>query len=77
MSRVALSKIRSLTLFKDELTQSRRVSPVQQLKCIGKACDLFQPEVVRCVNNGGEGVEVDWTVSPGVYAHDKSVSQFH
>ena len=62
MSRVALSKIRSLTLYRGELTKSRRVAPVTQLKCIGNACSLFQPEVVRCVNNGGTGVDIDWTV---------------
>ena len=62
MSRVALSNIRSLTLYKGALTASRRVPPVPQLKCTGKACKLFQPEVVRCNNNGGEGVDIDWTV---------------
>ncbi|KAH8112714.1 DUF1183-domain-containing protein [Phellopilus nigrolimitatus] len=61
MARVALSKIRTLTLHKDELTKSRRLHPILQLKCVGSACKLYQPEVVRCYNAGGEGAEVDWT----------------
>ncbi|EJD07060.1 DUF1183-domain-containing protein [Fomitiporia mediterranea MF3/22] len=61
MSRVALSSIRSLTLYKDEPTRARRLPPINQLKCVGKACKLFQPDVVRCYNNGGSGTEIDWT----------------
>lgn len=62
MSRVLLSKIRSITLYKDELTKARRLPAIPQLTCIGSPCRLFQPDVVRCYNNGGEGVDVDWTV---------------
>ncbi|KAH9939527.1 hypothetical protein B0H21DRAFT_756691 [Amylocystis lapponica] len=58
--RVALSKIPSLTFYKDAQTLSRRGQPVDQLVCIGKPCELYQPEVVRCVNIGGEGTDVDW-----------------
>ncbi|KAL5504358.1 hypothetical protein ACEPAH_8432 [Sanghuangporus vaninii] len=61
MSRVLLEQIRSLTLYKGELTKARRLSPIQQLKCVGKACKLFQPDVVRCYNNGGSGTDIDWT----------------
>ncbi|CDO78042.1 hypothetical protein BN946_scf184724.g6 [Trametes cinnabarina] len=60
MSRVALAKIPSLTLYKDEFTLSRRGPPIPQLTCIGKPCRLYQPEVVRCVNVGGSGTDVDW-----------------
>ena len=62
MSRVALAKIKSLTFYKDSLTAARRTAPVPQLKCLGKACSLYTPDVVRCVNVGGEGTEVDWKV---------------
>lgn len=62
-SRVALDSIRSLTFYSDTLTQSRRTPPIPQLKCIGKPCNLFQPDVVRCVNEGGQGTDVDWRVS--------------
>lgn len=61
-SRVALDSIRSLTFYSDTLTQSRRTPPIPQLKCIGKPCSLFQPDVVRCVNEGGQGTDVDWKV---------------
>ncbi|KIJ51049.1 hypothetical protein M422DRAFT_224481 [Sphaerobolus stellatus SS14] len=58
--KVALDSIRSLTFYKDEWTQSKRTSPVQQLTCIGKPCQYYQPDVVRCVNTGGKGLDVDW-----------------
>ncbi|KAF8581059.1 DUF1183-domain-containing protein [Ramaria rubella] len=60
MSRVALDSISSLTFYSDTLTQSRRTPPISQLKCIGKPCYLFQPDVVRCVNDGGRGADVEW-----------------
>jgi len=60
MSRVELAKIQSLTLYKDSYTAARRTSALPQLVCIGKPCRLYQPEVVRCVNLGGTGTEVDW-----------------
>ncbi|GJE85682.1 hypothetical protein PsYK624_017610 [Phanerochaete sordida] len=60
MSRVRLDKIKSLTFYQDALTAARRTDPLPQLTCIGKACRLFTPEAVRCVNIGGEGTEVDW-----------------
>ncbi|KAA1467444.1 DUF1183-domain-containing protein [Dentipellis sp. KUC8613] len=59
-SRIALAAIPALTFYKDALTRSRRGRPVQQLVCIGKACDLYTPDVVRCVNIGGEGTDVEW-----------------
>jgi len=60
MSKVALSRIPSLTFYKDELTLARRTDPIPQLICIGKPCSLYQPEVVRCTNLGGQGTDVDW-----------------
>jgi len=60
MSRVALAKIPALTLYKDSTTLSRRNRPIPQLVCIGKACNLYMPEVVQCESIGGEGGEVDW-----------------
>ncbi|KAI0782335.1 hypothetical protein C8Q75DRAFT_861167 [Abortiporus biennis] len=59
--KVLLSSIRSLTFYKDSVTEARRTNPIQQLKCIGgKACKIYQPDVVRCFNVGGQGVDVDW-----------------
>jgi hypothetical protein len=63
MSRVALEAIPGLTFYKNALTAARRTSPIAQLVCIGKACGLYQPDVVRCSNIGGSGTDVDWKVS--------------
>ncbi|THV07370.1 DUF1183-domain-containing protein [Dendrothele bispora CBS 962.96] len=60
MSRVKLSNIKALTFYQDEQTAYRRTSPLPQLVCVGKPCKLFQPEVVRCTNLGGQGTDVDW-----------------
>ncbi|XP_006459447.1 hypothetical protein AGABI2DRAFT_201707, partial [Agaricus bisporus var. bisporus H97] len=60
MSRLELAKIPALTFYKDAWTTSQRTSPIKQLTCVGKPCRLYQPEVVRCVNLGGSGTDVDW-----------------
>ncbi|KAH9959655.1 hypothetical protein BC827DRAFT_1134293 [Russula dissimulans] len=59
-SRVRLADIPALTLYNDEPTLSRRGQPIPQLVCKGKPCSLFKPDVIRCVNLGGEGTNVDW-----------------
>jgi hypothetical protein len=61
-TRTKLDAIRSLTFYKDTETQSRRGSYLPQLNCIGKPCKLYTPDVVRCVNAGGSGTDVDWKV---------------
>ncbi|KAF9532514.1 hypothetical protein CPB83DRAFT_846914 [Crepidotus variabilis] len=60
MSKVELAKIRALTFYKDGVTTYKRSHALPQLVCVGKPCRLYQPEVVRCENLGGSGVEVDW-----------------
>ena len=62
MSRVELSKLPALTFCKGALTAARRTSAWPQLSCSGSACKLYQPEVVRCVNLGGSGTDIDWKV---------------
>jgi len=62
MSRVPLASIPALTFYKDSWTESRRTSPISQLTCIGKPCQLYQPEVVRCVNLAGFETDVVWKV---------------
>ncbi|KIO34618.1 hypothetical protein M407DRAFT_88632 [Tulasnella calospora MUT 4182] len=57
---ILLESIKSLTFYKDEMTSARRTSPIPQLTCIGKACALYQPEAVQCVNTGGTGVDINW-----------------
>ncbi|KAH9999174.1 hypothetical protein BJV74DRAFT_767434 [Russula compacta] len=58
--RVKLADIPSLTLYSDKPTLSRRGQPIPQLVCQGKPCNLFTPDVIRCVNLGGQGTDVDW-----------------
>ncbi|KAF5367508.1 hypothetical protein D9758_003764 [Tetrapyrgos nigripes] len=60
MSREKLSSIKALSFYQDELTKSRRTSPIPQLVCVGGPCKYFQPEGVRCKNIGGQGTDVDW-----------------
>ncbi|KAG2131329.1 DUF1183-domain-containing protein [Suillus clintonianus] len=60
MSRIALESIPGLTFYNNALTAARRTSPIAQLVCVGKACGLYQPDVVRCSNIGGSGTDVDW-----------------
>lgn len=63
MSRIALENIPAITFYKDSLTAARRTTPIAQLVCLGKPCATYQPEVVRCRNIGGSGVNVDWKAS--------------
>jgi len=60
MARVELATIPALTFYQDSVTLSRRTSPIPQLVCVGKACNLYQPEVVRCENIGGGAADIDW-----------------
>ncbi|KAF8206365.1 hypothetical protein K438DRAFT_1817060 [Mycena galopus ATCC 62051] len=60
MSRLELARIPALTFYKDSVTESRRTEPVPQLICVGKPCNLYQPEVVRCHSLGGSGTDIDW-----------------
>lgn len=60
---VLLTSIKTLTLYAGEKTAARRTSPVPQLKCIGKPCNLYQPDAVQCFNVGGTGNEVNWKAS--------------
>ncbi|KAG6373369.1 DUF1183-domain-containing protein [Boletus reticuloceps] len=63
MSRIALENIPAITFHKGSLTAARRTAPIAQLVCLGKPCAMYQPEVVRCRNIGGSGVNVDWKAS--------------
>ncbi|KAL0574738.1 hypothetical protein V5O48_007222 [Marasmius crinis-equi] len=60
MSKVKLESIKALTFYQGENTKARRSQPIPQLTCVGKPCRLYQPEVVRCINLGGRGTDVDW-----------------
>ncbi|KAH8836017.1 DUF1183-domain-containing protein [Flagelloscypha sp. PMI_526] len=59
-SKIKLEKIKSLLFYKNQLTKARRTTPIEQLTCHGAACDLYQPDVIRCTNIGGSGLDVEW-----------------
>jgi hypothetical protein len=54
---------------------------IAQLTCVGRACDLFQPQVVQCSNMGDDGLgNVQWKVSrkfPCWTEHTIEVSDEH
>lgn len=63
---VLLSNINTLTLHANRKTSHRRVSALPQLKCVGPSkhiCSLYQPDVMRCTNQGHDYDEndVQWT----------------
>ncbi|KAF8910680.1 hypothetical protein CPB84DRAFT_1842660 [Gymnopilus junonius] len=60
MSKVELAKVKSLTFYQNAYTTARRTSVLPQLVCVGKPCEIFQPEVVRCESLGGSGTDIDW-----------------
>ncbi|KAF8917475.1 hypothetical protein CPB85DRAFT_1286068 [Mucidula mucida] len=60
MSKVKLASISSLTFYNGADTKARRTDPIPQLTCVGKPCKYYQPDVVRCKNDGGSGIDVDW-----------------
>jgi len=65
---ILLSNVGSLTLHGDQLTSSRRVSPIPQLKCTGpskKICKLHPVQVMRCTNQGYDydAEDIQWTCS--------------
>lgn len=63
---ILLSNVNTLTLRANSMTTSRRVSPIPQLSCVGpskKICDLYQPDTMRCTNEGFgyDEEDVQWT----------------
>ncbi|KAK2749453.1 hypothetical protein FQN57_006387 [Myotisia sp. PD_48] len=63
---VLLSDVHALTVYANRKTTHRRVSAIPQLKCVGpskEVCSLYQPDVMRCTNQGYEYDEKDvqWT----------------
>lgn len=63
---ILLSNVKTLTLRANRETSARRVTPIPQLSCVGpskKICKLYQPEVMRCTNQGYDydAEDVQWT----------------
>ncbi|KAJ5205485.1 Protein of unknown function DUF1183 TMEM66 [Penicillium cf. griseofulvum] len=73
---ILLSNVQTLTLRAHRMTSSRRVSPIPQISCAGPSkqiCNLYQPEVMRCTNQGYDyDVEdVQWTCTADLPAEFK------
>ncbi|KAK5102216.1 hypothetical protein LTR70_004519 [Exophiala xenobiotica] len=51
---ILLSNVESLTFRNGKMTTARRVSPVQQLNCVGpkNVCKTYNVDVMRCTNEG-------------------------
>ncbi|KAL2871309.1 DUF1183 domain protein [Aspergillus lucknowensis] len=63
---ILLSQVHSLTLHGGQLTSSRRVSPIPQLKCVGpskRICNMYEIDSMRCTNEGYgyDEEDVQWT----------------
>lgn len=57
---VLLEDVRTLTLYKGQRTQARRVSSIPQLKCVGgSGKGSYEPDVVQCYNRGSNGVDIE------------------
>ncbi|GAA6033446.1 hypothetical protein JCM8097_001398 [Rhodosporidiobolus ruineniae] len=59
--RVPLKSLTALTLHSSRKTAHRRLPPIPQLTCKGKACRQYQPDIVQCTKVGEDGVGgVEW-----------------
>ena len=52
--RIAMSSIRTLTLYAGRMSAYRRTSALPQLTCVGTLCSHYQPDVVQCTAMGDE-----------------------
>ncbi|RNA16322.1 store-operated calcium entry-associated regulatory factor [Brachionus plicatilis] len=60
--RIKLSQIKSINLYKENLTNSKRNSPSLQLKCLSHSlmCHSYSPSFVKCINKGYPEANVKW-----------------
>src|SRR5277367_3647451 len=58
--KIQLSKVKVITVYKGEMTTSRRTAPVPQLKCVGKYCSKVNIKVLQCYNKGSDGKDIQW-----------------
>ncbi|RSH90091.1 hypothetical protein EHS25_001424 [Saitozyma podzolica] len=72
-ARVPLASIKSITLRAGRDTRARRGAPIPQLQCIGKACEVYQPDAVQCTNMGDDGTgNMQWKTFPEGFGLEKS-----
>ncbi|XP_029648030.1 store-operated calcium entry-associated regulatory factor-like [Octopus sinensis] len=60
--RILLKDVTVISLYQNQMTTARRLTPVPQLKCIGGSagCYAFVPKQVHCYNKGLDGNNVLW-----------------
>ena len=63
--KIRLTDVSVVTLHYGKMTNSRRTSPVPQLKCVGgtAGCSAFTPSVVQCYNRGSDGYDVQVNIA--------------
>ena len=50
--KVLFDDVKALTFYRNKETLARRTDPIPQLRCIGRPCAEFQPNVVQCTSRG-------------------------
>ncbi|CAG8452473.1 8534_t:CDS:2 [Dentiscutata erythropus] len=59
--KVRLEDVKTITLYRGELTAGRRNDPIEQLRCVGgDSCHMYTPDVIQCTNTGSDGLDVNW-----------------
>uniref|UniRef100_A0A0L8GAH6 Store-operated calcium entry-associated regulatory factor n=1 Tax=Octopus bimaculoides TaxID=37653 RepID=A0A0L8GAH6_OCTBM len=60
--RILLKDVKVISLYQNQMTTARRLTPVPQLKCIGGSagCQAFVPKQVHCYNKGLDGDNILW-----------------
>lgn len=67
--RVHMSQVKTITLTAGRQTNSRRVSPVPQLECVGANCDApkaSHPQLMQCTAMGSDGRDMQWKCTADV-----------
>ncbi|CAG8506396.1 1893_t:CDS:2, partial [Scutellospora calospora] len=59
--KVHIENVKTITLHRGELTNGRRNTPIDQMRCVGgDACHRYSPDVIQCTNTGSDGLDVNW-----------------
>ena len=70
---IHLSNVTSVTGYKGQFTNARRVPPIQQISCVGGAAMNHQHQVsaIQCTNSGFNGHDYEWKCTPQAPSHLK------
>jgi len=60
-SKVLLKNVSAITKYAGRMTTWRRVSPINQINCIGgSAAGMYVSLTIQCMNRGWDGNDVQW-----------------